>query len=146
FATDLTPFPVDLKVDPAGSLYYLARGSGATTGVVSRVSFTASPAPLADDDAQFLSRGYTDLLGRPPDVVGQAGFGPPLNADHFRALGQVAADYVTSAENRGNVVQSFYTGLLGRPAGGGEVGMWLQVMQQGVTPDQVRVAVVSSGE
>jgi glucose/arabinose dehydrogenase len=49
FATGIT-FPVDLKVGDDGGLYYLARGSGATTGVVYRVrsgdqapSITAHP-------------------------------------------------------------------------------------------------------
>jgi glucose/arabinose dehydrogenase len=37
--------PVDLKVSDDGSLYYLARGTGATTGVVYRVEF-GSPAPV----------------------------------------------------------------------------------------------------
>ena len=32
--------PVDLQVAPDGSLYYLARGSGSTTGVVARISYT----------------------------------------------------------------------------------------------------------
>ncbi len=36
------PSPVDLKVGDDGSLYYLARGGGATTGVVYRISYSAS--------------------------------------------------------------------------------------------------------
>jgi glucose/arabinose dehydrogenase len=38
FATGI-PSPVDLQVGADGSLYYLARGSGSTTGVVRRVAF-----------------------------------------------------------------------------------------------------------
>ena len=41
FAADI-PFPVDLKVSDDGALYYLARGTGASTGVVT-VSSTARP-------------------------------------------------------------------------------------------------------
>jgi glucose/arabinose dehydrogenase len=37
--------PVDLELGPEGSLYYLARGGGSTTGVVGRISYTASLAP-----------------------------------------------------------------------------------------------------
>ncbi len=37
--------PVDLQVGPEGSLYYLARGTGSTTGAVGRISYTASVAP-----------------------------------------------------------------------------------------------------
>jgi glucose/arabinose dehydrogenase len=42
FATGIT-FPVDLKVAEDGSLYYLARGSGATGGTVSQITFGAAP-------------------------------------------------------------------------------------------------------
>jgi glucose/arabinose dehydrogenase len=41
FATGIAS-PVDLKVGNDGSLYYLARGSGASTGVVYRISYAAS--------------------------------------------------------------------------------------------------------
>ena len=41
FATGIGS-PVDLKVGNDGGLYYLARGSGATTGVVRRISYAAS--------------------------------------------------------------------------------------------------------
>jgi glucose/arabinose dehydrogenase len=36
------PAPVDLAVGPDGSLYYLARGSGSTTGVVMRIDFAGA--------------------------------------------------------------------------------------------------------
>jgi glucose/arabinose dehydrogenase len=41
FATGVS-FPVDLKVADDGSLYYLARGSGAATGTVSQITFGAT--------------------------------------------------------------------------------------------------------
>jgi glucose/arabinose dehydrogenase len=41
FATGISS-PVDLKVSDDGSLYYLARGSGTTTGVVYRIAYGAS--------------------------------------------------------------------------------------------------------
>ena len=41
FATGISS-PVDLKVGNDGSLYYLARGTGASTGVVYRISYSAS--------------------------------------------------------------------------------------------------------
>src|SRR6185436_13057969 len=44
FATGISS-PVDLKVSDAGSLYYLARGTGAATGVVFRIDY-APPAPI----------------------------------------------------------------------------------------------------
>jgi glucose/arabinose dehydrogenase len=44
FASGLSS-AVGLEVSPAGDLYYLARGSGSNTGVVYKVSYTASQAP-----------------------------------------------------------------------------------------------------
>jgi glucose/arabinose dehydrogenase len=55
FATDLPPFPVDMKVDAAGNLYYLARGAGGPSGVVARISF---PAPVGQ--APVVTRDPTD--------------------------------------------------------------------------------------
>jgi glucose/arabinose dehydrogenase len=48
FATGIS-FPVDLKVDAAGNLYYLARGTGQSTGQVVRIQFT----PAADAIGAF---------------------------------------------------------------------------------------------
>jgi glucose/arabinose dehydrogenase len=44
FASGLT-FPVDLRVGLDGSLYYLQRGSGSSTGQVWRIEYTSSAAP-----------------------------------------------------------------------------------------------------
>ena len=44
FATGITA-PVDLRVAGDGSLYFLARGSGSSTGVLGRIAYTASGAP-----------------------------------------------------------------------------------------------------
>ena len=42
FATGISS-PVDLKVSDDGALYYLARGSGSTTGVVARITYANAP-------------------------------------------------------------------------------------------------------
>ena len=42
FATGISS-PVDLKVSDDGALYYLARGSGSTTGVVARITYANTP-------------------------------------------------------------------------------------------------------
>jgi hypothetical protein len=49
FATGIAA-PVDLQVGPDGSLYYLARGGGANTGVVFKVDYTANQAPVITQD------------------------------------------------------------------------------------------------
>ena len=57
FATGIS-FPVDLKVADDGSLYYLARGTGATTGVVYRVDYgTAAPSITAHPASQTVAPG-----------------------------------------------------------------------------------------
>ena len=50
FATGVS-FPVDLKVAEDGSLYYLARGSGPTTGTVSQITFGAAPPSITTHPA-----------------------------------------------------------------------------------------------
>src|SRR5439155_17666124 len=39
FASNLPPQPVNEFVDPSGGLYYLARGEGASTGLVARIDY-----------------------------------------------------------------------------------------------------------
>ena len=45
FATGISS-PVDLRVDDSGSLYYLARGSGANTGVLYKIQYASSQPPV----------------------------------------------------------------------------------------------------
>ncbi|WP_406697271.1 PQQ-dependent sugar dehydrogenase [Singulisphaera sp. Ch08] len=51
FATGLPALPVALGVDPAGSLYYLAIGSGANGGVLAKIQSTAPPPPTGQAPA-----------------------------------------------------------------------------------------------
>ncbi|SIO66710.1 Glucose/arabinose dehydrogenase, beta-propeller fold [Singulisphaera sp. GP187] len=51
FATGLPPLMVALGVDPGGSLYYLAIGSGASTGVLAKIQSTATPPPTGQAPA-----------------------------------------------------------------------------------------------
>ena len=52
------PSPVDLKVGDDGSLYYLARGTGAATGVVYRISYAAStPSITTHPSSQTVAPG-----------------------------------------------------------------------------------------
>ena len=73
--------PVDIAAAPDGSLFYLARGTGGTTGLVSRVSYT-SPAPKVDftangsDGPVVLTAANTLEL----DISFTAGSGGPLSA------------------------------------------------------------------
>ena len=59
FATGIT-FPVDLKVGDDGSLYYLARGSGGSSGVVYKISYGAgTPSITTHPSSQTVAPGAT---------------------------------------------------------------------------------------
>jgi glucose/arabinose dehydrogenase len=63
FATDINTL-VDLQVGPDGSLYYLARGGGAATGIVNKVRFTSN----SEKHFDFDNDGKTDIAVWRPDT------------------------------------------------------------------------------
>jgi glucose/arabinose dehydrogenase len=78
FATGI-PSPVDVKVAPDGSVYYLARntgvtgGNGSATGLVYKIEYTASQAPSISSQPQSL----TVSAGQPANfTVGASGTAP----------------------------------------------------------------------
>jgi glucose/arabinose dehydrogenase len=74
FATGIAS-PVDLRVAEDGSLYYLARGSGSATGVVSRVRYTGNQAPSITRHPS----GITVALGQPATFSVAASGTSPLS-------------------------------------------------------------------
>jgi glucose/arabinose dehydrogenase len=58
FATGIS-FPVDLHVADDGSLYYLARGTGSATGVLSRVRYNPAPSITGHPANITVSIGHT---------------------------------------------------------------------------------------
>jgi glucose/arabinose dehydrogenase len=75
--------PVDVKVGDDGSLYYLARGSGSTTGIVSRIRWTAgsvtadSVTPASGSGpSQTFALKYSDTAGATNITSVIAWFGP----------------------------------------------------------------------
>lgn len=56
FATGISSL-VDLRVSTDGSLYYLSRGANSTSGMVSRIRFSQSPAISAHPQSQTVSAG-----------------------------------------------------------------------------------------
>jgi glucose/arabinose dehydrogenase len=63
FASGIS-FPVDLKVSDDGSLYYLARGSGSSTGVVYRIRYGAtSPTITMHPNSQTVQPGASVTFG-----------------------------------------------------------------------------------
>jgi hypothetical protein len=80
FATGISQ-PVDLKFGSDGALYYLARGTGSTTGVVSRIAFSESAPRITltangDDSEVRLSPGSSMQL----DFGFEAGSSGPIPA------------------------------------------------------------------
>jgi glucose/arabinose dehydrogenase len=58
FATGIS-FPVDLQVAEDGNLYYLARGTGSATGVLSRVRYNPAPSITLNPANITVSIGHT---------------------------------------------------------------------------------------
>jgi glucose/arabinose dehydrogenase len=73
FATGISS-PVDLKVSDDGSLYYLARGTGSTTGVVYRIDYGASAPAITTHPADQTAR-----VGDPATFSVGASGSPPLS-------------------------------------------------------------------
>jgi glucose/arabinose dehydrogenase len=85
-------FPVDLKVSDDGSLYYLARGAGASTGVVYRIQYnTETPTVTAHPANQ------TVAPGAPVTFSVRASGTPPLGyqwqRDGANIVGATSQDY-----------------------------------------------------
>jgi glucose/arabinose dehydrogenase len=99
FATGIS-FPVDLKVSDEGDLYYLARGTGAATGVVYRISYGAAPSITSHPTSRTVAPGASVTFsvrasGQPPlqyqwqrDGVNIAG----ATAPDYRIASVVQAD------------------------------------------------------
>lgn len=74
FATGISN-PVDLKVSPSGTLFYLARGPSSNTGVVFEIRSTASQAPTI----AVQPVNQTVAVGSPATFSVQANGTPPLS-------------------------------------------------------------------
>jgi glucose/arabinose dehydrogenase len=75
FATGLS-WPVDLAVSPTGVLYYLARGTGPTTGVVYQIQYSTGQAPAIPPAGQ--PAPVTVAAGQPATFRVSATGSPPL--------------------------------------------------------------------
>lgn len=95
FATGIAA-PVDLKVDDEGHLYYLARGSGSSTGTVTRVRFGASaPSITSQPQSRTVAAGAAVTYS-----VRASGAGPlryQWQRDGVNIAGATAQDYTISA-------------------------------------------------
>ncbi len=98
------PSPVDLKVGSDGALYYLARGSGASTGVVYRISYAAStPSITTHPSSQTVAPGASVTFSV------RASGPPPLRyqwqRDGVNISGATAQDYMIVASAADNAAR-----------------------------------------
>jgi glucose/arabinose dehydrogenase len=91
FASQITQ-PVDLEVGPEGGLYYLARGSGSNTGVVSRIDYTASLAPAITGQPSDV----TVSVGQPATFTVTASGAAPLSYQWQRNTAPIAGATASS--------------------------------------------------
>jgi hypothetical protein len=95
-------------------------------------------------DQAWLVALYHDVLGRDPDAPGEAAWLQALAAGATRF--SVAYGVATSVEHDSIVVESDYQRYLGRSAGASEVAGWVNVLQHGMSNEQVVAAFVASEE
>lgn len=84
--------PVDLRVSEDGALYYLARGSGSTTGVLSRIAYTGSQAPAITEQPSSVIVS----VGQPATFTVGASGSAPLSYQWQRNGADIAGATVAS--------------------------------------------------
>jgi hypothetical protein len=100
FATGIS-FPVDLKVSDDGDLYYLARGTGAATGVVYRITYGAAPSISSHPASRTVAPGGSVTFS--VRASGQAPLRYQWQRNGANIAGATAPDYrissVSQADN-----------------------------------------------
>jgi glucose/arabinose dehydrogenase len=110
FATGLPFGTVDLKVSEGGSLFFLSRGPGASTGAVYRIDFPSLPSVQAlTPDQRFVARVFLDLLERPVDAVSLARYAGLLDRGASRL--RMVQRLQRTPEYRIRLVQDLYRDL-----------------------------------
>src|SRR5262249_32236552 len=94
--------------------------------------------------AHFIAGLYGALLGRPPDVTGQANLADLLH-DGIPAR-QAARAVWQSAEHRGRQVDQYYLTFLHRQAEPAERALWVNYFLTGASELAVEQSILTSGE
>jgi hypothetical protein len=84
------------------------------------------------------------LLGRPRGSS-ETGFVTALNSGSSTTL-QVATAIAQSTEYLQNLVNKFYSTVLGRQGSAAETAGWVQLLQQGTRDEQVLALILTSDE
>jgi photosystem II stability/assembly factor-like uncharacterized protein len=123
--------------------YYTNHAGGATTKLQA--------------DTNWANAAFLDILGRAPSVLENQGLVAAINpalSGWLNLLAQkeaavrfgIAGNVVTSPEYRINLVNGYFTRLLGRPAATDERNLYIGFLQQGATDEQVQAAIIGSPE
>jgi Domain of unknown function (DUF4214) len=94
--------------------------------------------------AGFVSRAYSDLLGREATKEEKGSWEAFLSSGHTRE--QLAGEITASPEYREDLIRALYQRFLQREAGAGEVSYWTGVLGAGGSDEQLIAALVGSSE
>jgi sugar lactone lactonase YvrE len=115
-------------------------------GVAPEDAFTGTFVIVSTDDARFVAGLYQDILGRSADIGGFLATLGPVDAARNSLFPGMATAIITSAEARGNLVATYFTRLLGRPASSGDISAWVQALGNGLSPQQIVAALAGTPE
>jgi hypothetical protein len=148
------PVVVSSSRDATGSPYlYFADGAldfvaadGTVTPLATMLGATVDASDLVFgnfDPSGETSTLYEQVLGRPADPVGSAGWTQALHGGADFAT--VRHDFAFSAEAQSDI-SGLYQSILGRMPGGSEVAGWQGALQSGLSLGNIRSDFATSGE
>jgi uncharacterized delta-60 repeat protein len=132
----------DGKIIAVGT-FLVPNGAGGGVNAFDVTRFTADP-PISDPDQRFLSQVYLDLLQRPLDPAGLAGWSSAMIGGAART--EVIAEIEASQEYRTLEVQYLYGLLLERPVEPAGLAGWIGFLNHGGTIEQVEAQILGSNE
>lgn len=92
----------------------------------------------------FVTTLYHDVLNRDAESTGRAFWLAALAGGASRQ--QVSLDFIDSPEHRTDVIQGFYTSLLGRAASAQDIAYYLTKFNDGWTESQIKASFYGSDE
>jgi hypothetical protein len=99
--------------------------------------------PSLSPDAAWVTALYNNLLGRAPDPQGLSYW---VNYIQTNSRQSVVLGFVTSSEYRLSLINGWFEEYLSRPADPSGAQYWLGQMEQGLTQDEMQVALLTSDE
>src|SRR5665648_977828 len=124
------------------SIKVLSAGSTARVSVTS--GSVSSPSPGTSLITSYITRVYSDLFSRAVDPSGMATWSTALLRGTPRIA--VANSITYSAEYRSRLIADSYRTYLNRSPDSGGLAHWLQMMDQGMTIQQMEAGFLASAE